>query len=108
MGWVFRCVKRRLRKVLGDARLPRRFVYHVNRSGRDLELPSTYEFDEVGKEVLTPSHLIFRRRIETIPDEIVEGEEDESRYTLRFTYLSVRLTHFWNRWSREYMANLRK
>lgn len=101
-------MKRRLRKVLGDARLPRRFVYHVDRSGRDLELPSTYEFDEVGKEVLTPSHLIFRRRIKTIPDEIVEGEEDESRYTLRFTYLSVRLAHFWNRWSSEYMANLRK
>lgn len=102
-------MERRLRKVLGDARLPRRFVYHVNRSGRDLELPSTYEFDEVGKEVLTPSHLIFRRRIKTIPVVgIVEGEEDESRYTQRFTYLSVRLTHFWNRWSREYMANLRK
>lgn len=67
-----------------------------------------YEFDEVGKEVLILLYLIFRRRIKIILDEIVEGEEDESRYILRFIYLSVRLIYFWNWWSSEYMVNLCK
>ena len=67
----------------------------------------TYEYDEAGEEVLTPSHLIFGRRIKTVPDEIVEDEEEgESRYTRRFRYLSVRLAHFWNRWRREYLTDL--
>lgn len=54
--------------------------------------PLTYACDEVGEEVLTPSHLIFGRRIKTIPDEFIEDEEEgECRYTRRFRYLSLGL-----------------
>lgn len=94
--------------MLGDVRLFWCFVYYVDWSGRDFEFLFIYEFDEVGKEVLILLYLIFRRRIKIILDEIVEGEEDESRYILRFIYLSVRLIYFWNWWSSEYMVNLCK
>ena len=37
--------------------------------------PLTYEYSEVDEEVLTPSHLIYGRRIKTLPDEIVELDD---------------------------------
>ena len=50
--------------------------------------PLTYDYQEEGEEILTPSHLMFGRRIKTMPDEV--------------------LAHFWNRWRREYLTNLRE
>ena len=105
------CVKRCLRKVLGNARLTfdELFTVLIEVEGTLNSRPLAYEYDEAGEEVLTPSHLIFGRRIKTVPDEIVEDEEEgESRYTGRFRYLSVRLAHFWNRWRREYLTDLRE
>ena len=72
--------------------------------------PLTYEYNEVEGEVLTPAHLIYRRRIKSLPDEIVEPDDVlnvESCYA-KFKYLSTRLSHFWNRWQNEYLANLRE
>ena len=69
--------------------------------------PITYEYDETSEEVLTPSHLLFGRRVKTMPDMVVEDEEEgENKYTRRFRHLSVRLAHFWNRWRREYLTDL--
>ena len=72
--------------------------------------PLTYEYDEVGEEVLTPSHLIFGRRISSLPDLVDEPEEDTGgrEYSARFKYLSNRLEHFWNRWRKEYLTSLRE
>ncbi|XP_067041164.1 uncharacterized protein [Acropora muricata] len=39
---------------------------------------------------------------------VEDDEEGESKYTRRFRYLSVRLAHFWNRWRREYLTELRE
>ena len=103
------CVKCCLRKVLGNARLTFHELFTVLiEVERTLNSrPLTYEYDEAGEEVLTPSHLIFGRRIKTVPDEIVEDEEGESRCTRRFRYLNVRSAHFWNRWRREFLTDLR-
>ena len=43
-----------------------------------------------------------------MPDEIVEDEEGESRYTRRYRYLSVRLAHFWNQSRHKYLTDLRE
>ena len=101
---MFGCGKRCLRKLLGNARLTFDELISVLFEGEGTLnfRPLTYEYDEAGKEVLTPSHLflilIFGRGIKTVPNEIVEDEEEgESRYTRKFRYLSVRLAHFWNR-----------
>lgn len=105
------CVKRCLRKVLGNARLTfdELFTVLVEVEGTLNSRPITYEYDETSEEVLTPSHLLFGRRVKTMPDMVVEDEEEgESKYTRRFRYLSVRLAHFWNRWRREYLTDLRE
>lgn len=105
------CVKRCLRKVLGNARLTfdELFTVLIEVEGTLNSRPLTYDYQEEGEEILTPSHLMFGRRIKTMPDEVIEDEEEgETRYTKRFRYLSIRLAHFWNRWRREYLTNLRE
>jgi hypothetical protein len=72
--------------------------------------PLTYQYDELGEDVLTPSHLIYGRRIKGMPDEIVEPDDSANKSTCdeRFRYVTTRLKHFWKRWRREYLVNLRE
>ena len=65
-------VKRCLRKVLGNAKLNADELLTVL---TELEAtlnsrPLTYEYDEVGAEMLTPSHLIYGRRLLNLPEEV--------------------------------------
>ena len=105
-------VKDCLRKTLGNARLSYEELLTLL---AEVECtlnarPLTYEYNEVDQQVLTPSDLIYGRRIKTLPDEIVEPDDvvSEAQWSARFKYLSTRLSHFWNRWRREYLANLRE
>ena len=105
-------VKQCLKKVLGNARLTLDELATVL---AEVEAtincrPLTYDYNELDEEVLTPSHLIFGRRFNTIPDEVLEAEDIYSTesYSARFKYLSTKLAHFWERWRREYLANLRE
>ena len=105
-------VKECLRKVLGNARLS---FDELSTLLTEVEStlnsrPLTYEYEEAEEEVLTPSHLIYGRRLKTLPDDIVEPDDaiGEDNCSSRFKYLSTRLQHFWNRWRKEYLANLRE
>ena len=105
-------VKQCLRKILGNARLSydELATVLVEVEATINCRPLTYEYNEVGEEVLTPSHLIYGRRINSMPDEIVEPDDarNEASCSARFKYLSSRLAHFWERWRKEYLANLRE
>ena len=84
-------VKACLRKVLGDSRLTfdEFSTVLVELEGTLNSRPLTYEYDEVEHEVLTPSHLIFGKRIQSMPDELAEElEENESGCSERFRYLT--------------------
>ena len=70
--------------------------------------PLIYAYDEVGSEPLTPSHLMVGRRLMSMPDGDVSGESEEGYCNRRFQYLSKKKQHFWNRWRREYLADLRE
>ena len=90
-------VKVSLRKVLGNSKLTfdelRTVLVEVeaNLNRRTL----TYEYDEVNDEVLTPSHLVYGRRITTLPDstevEVSDLGQDSSKNNsiVRFRYLST-------------------
>ena len=104
-------VKRCLKKVLGNAKLKfdELLTILLEVEGTLNCRPLTYEYDEIGAEVLTPSHLLFGRRLVSLPDEVCEEEEEgENGFLKRFRYLAKKRLHFWNRWRREYLTDLRE
>ena len=108
---MVRCVKRCLKKVLGKASLTfaELLTVVVEIEGTLNSRPLTFAYDEVGYEVLTPSHLMFGRRLISMPDDIIaDDSEDESDCGKRFKYLTKKKEHFWNRWRREYLVDLRE
>ena len=108
-------VKRCLRKVLGNAKLSFEELYTVLTEVENTlnSRPLTYDYDEPGVEMLTPSHLIFGRRVSALADGIDRRvnttEFDEvSNVHKRFSYLTRILSLFWNRWKKEYLVGLRE
>ena len=103
-------VKRCLRKVLGNARLTfdELLTTLVEVEGTLNSRPLTYAYDEVGSEPLTPSHLMVGRRLMSMPVGNDSDESEEGYCSRRFQYLSKKKQHFWNRWRREYLADLRE
>ena len=109
VGWGFErlvgSVKRPLRKVLGNARLnfDELLTVLLEIESTLNSRPLTYEYDEIGCEMLTPSHLIFG--LSYHPS---EEEECVPSANKRFHYFSKVRDHFWNRWRCEYMTDLRE
>ena len=68
--------------------------------------PLTSSNDEINEELLTQSHLIYGRRLNSLPDENVE-EESETNCSKRFRNVALRLAHVWSRWRKEYLTDLR-
>ena len=68
--------------------------------------PLTYEYDTPGEEVLTPAHLMYGRRLASLPEspEVV----DDIGCNRRYRYVNEKLQNFWKRWHREYLADLRE
>ena len=59
--------------------------------------------------MLTPSHLLYGRRLLSLPEEGRDEEEEHDTGLLRrFRYLARLRSHFWNRWHREYLTDLRE
>ena len=95
-------------KVLGNARLsfdkPLTVLIEVEATLNSR--PLTYDYDSPNDEVLTPAHLMYGRRLTSLP-ESQEVEEDIS-CNRRYMYVNERLQHFWKRWHREYLTDLRE
>ena len=106
------CVKRCLRKVLGNARLTRDELSTVFTEVESTlnSRPLTYLYDELG-EALTPSHLLHGHRLSHLSEGInpeIDHEDDVDNLSRRFLYLTKKLSHFWNRWRKEYLTDLRE
>ena len=93
-------VKDSLQKTLRNARLSYEelFTVLVEVECTLNAWPLTYEYNEVHREVLRPSHLIYERRIKSLSDEMTEPDDlvNEDQCSAWFKYLSTRLNHFWN------------
>ena len=117
-GGVFerlvKSVKRCLRKTIGQARLN---LDELSTVLTEIEAvinsrPLTYISSDDIEEPLTPSHLLTGRRLMDFPDHLCrEPEKFESTRDVlskRARYLQEKVTHFWNRWHREYLTELRE
>ena len=75
--------------------------------------PLTYVSSDDPEEPLTPSHLMYGRRILSLPDVRASSQDSINQAVSsedlprRRRYLGSLLEHFWKRWSREYVTELR-
>ena len=76
--------------------------------------PLTYVSLEDLDEPLTPSHLLVGHRLKNLPDHSICHDDPEyvpqssaPVLSKRMKHLSQVLDHFWKRWRREYLAELR-
>ena len=74
--------------------------------------PLTYTYVDDIEESLTPTHLVIGRRLLMLSNDRVREEEEEfgSHATInkRAVYVATKIQHFWHRWNREYLADLRE
>ncbi len=111
VGTVKRCV----RKVLGYAKLS---FDELNTTLIKIEdtlnaRPLAYIYEESDYTVLSTYHLIFGRRLSSLADHNVNVNDETihqnvSGMNKRFMYLIKKLDHFWNRWRREYVTDIRE
>jgi len=110
---LIKSMKSSLKKVLGNARLSMdeltTVVAEVERTLNSR--PLTYVSSEDLDEPLTPSHLLCGRRLGGVADNIIQADLE---YDLtpgdahrRLQHLNSIMSHFWNRWRREYLTELR-
>ena len=78
--------------------------------------PLSYLSPDDIEEPLTPSHLLVGRRLLNLLDHLgysddPEDEEfsmDSSTLSRHMKHLNTTINHFWNRWRREYLSELRE
>jgi hypothetical protein len=76
--------------------------------------PLTFLNSDDTEEPLTPSHLLVGRRILSLPDNLTYFEPEDENFEVtdeslqrRAKHLNSVLNHFWKRWSKEYLLELR-
>ena len=100
-----RSLKEPLRKVLGKALLNYSELYTIL---TDIECsinqrPLTYQGpDPNDLQAITPAHLALGRPLGQLP----EIPFTTARLSDRLKYVDMLFTHFWNRWTREYLSTL--
>ena len=114
---MVRSTKRCLRKIVGRARLSYDEMQTVIVEIEAIvnSRPLSYVHPDDLEEPLTPSHLIVGRRLLSLPDHLTYlepvGDEDfelnVDTLQRRTKHLNNIINHFWRRWSREYLLELR-
>ena len=68
-------------------------------------IPLTYLYSDNVNQALTPAHLIYGKRLLTLPDSIVYPPELLNK---RMKYLITLQNKFWQKWQSEYLSELRE
>lgn len=107
---MVRSVKRCLKKILLNARAT---FFELNTLLKEIEMvinnrPLTYTYQDFTDVPLTPNHLIYGRVLNetsSLKDTIVNEEIDVDK---RKKYVRTLIEHFWSRWLKEYLSELRE
>ena len=106
-------VKRNLRKTLKNAQLNYEELITVLTEVEAVinSRPLTYLYSDNVNQALTPAHLIYGKRLVTLPDSIVYPREEQDTPELlnkRMKYLITLQNKFWQKWQSEYLSELRE
>ena len=115
---LIKSTKRCLRRTIGQTKLT---LDELSTAVIEVEMvlnsrPLTYMSTEDLEEPLTPSHLIIGRRILSLPTPLTDSSVlDDPDFELstkdvsqRRKHLSAVIGHFWRRWNKEYLLELRE
>ena len=105
--------KRCLRKILGKAKLTYEELLTIIAEVEGVlnSRPLCHIYDDNIDDVITPSHLLFGRRLlspsyeNVTPENICFSTESVAK---RAQFINTLLEHFWKRWSKEYLTELRE
>ena len=94
--WIIGSVKQCMRKALSNAHLTfgKLLTVLIEVEAILNSRPLAYDYDNPTEEVLTPMHLIYCRRITSLPESQEEEEEREIECGRRHRYLNKKLQHF--------------
>jgi hypothetical protein len=113
---MVKSVKRCLRKTIGRGRLT---LDELQTATTEVEMivnsrPLSYLSTDSVQEPITPSHLLTGHRVMSLPDGPYNNELGEdisvkvADITKRMIHLNKVLEHFWRRWKKEYLLELRE
>ncbi|GBN45008.1 hypothetical protein AVEN_12180-1 [Araneus ventricosus] len=108
-----RTIKTCLKKIIGKSSLS---IKELETVFSEIEAiinsrPITYLYNEPSEpSPLTPSHFLVGKRLMSLPvvqPKIEELSINRNSLEKRFKYQQTLMNHFWNRWRKEYLLNLR-
>jgi hypothetical protein len=111
--------KNSLKKVLGRANGTLEELQTISSETEAIlnDRPLTHVSSELeDAEPLTPSHLLYGRRITTLPHPLYEDDEfrdpifesEPSNIDVQEKLRTHLIQHFWNRWRQEYLTSLQE
>ena len=104
------CIKKCLKRAIGRQRINfielQTLVYEVETILNNRPICNDYE-DDI-ETVLTPNHLIFGRRLETLNFQRVDSLCDDENLSKREIRLEEMISYFWKIWRQEYVISLRE
>ena len=113
---MVKSTKRCLRKMIGQAKFS---FDEMHTAIVEIEAiinsrPLTFLNSDDTEEPLTPTHLLVGRRILSLPDNLTYFAHNDENFEVtddslqrRAKHLNSVLNHFWQRWSKEYLLELR-
>ena len=107
---LVRCVKESLRKELKCYRLSYEELQTVLFEIECIlnNRPITYYYSTVMEPCLTPNHLLYGRTLTLSNTYMNDINYSSINPILESQKLNSLINHFWNRWQKEYLCNLRE